>query len=104
MFLFFRYNSTVFHGATEAYRWDCVADKVSWSMDTSVPQGLLIYQRTNPQPFFDVYQELWFTSIIPVDSFDQSIFTPPAAWGCPWKCSGEDCPPQAADSRTRKNF
>lgn len=25
-----KYNATVYHGATQAYRWQCVADKVRW--------------------------------------------------------------------------
>lgn len=77
------YNSTVYHGATQAYRWNCVADLVTWSLDTSVPEGLLIYQFTLPQPMFDVYQELWFNNFQMLDSIDPSIFEPPAGWNCP---------------------
>jgi len=77
------YNSTVYHGATQAYRWDCKADVVDFSIDTSVPDGLPVYQTAKPQPLFDVYQELWFTSFNILEEIDQSIFFPEAGWNCP---------------------
>lgn len=52
-------------------------------MDTSVPEGLLLYQYTLPQPLFDVYQELWFRDFTQFDSIDQTTFFPPEGWNCP---------------------
>jgi hypothetical protein len=80
---FCKFNTTVYHGATQAYRWSCKADLVTWILDTSVPEGLLIYQFTYPQPLFDVYQHLWYNNFKTLQSIDQTIFFPPQGWNCP---------------------
>lgn len=78
------YNATLFYGSTKAYRWNCVTDTVTWFTDTAAEDGRPIYQYTLPQPFFDVYQDLWFTNYTIVDKdFDPSIFLPPKGWNCP---------------------
>lgn len=78
-----KFNTTVYHGATQAYRWFCTAGLVTWMLDTSVPEGLLIYQYTLPQPLFPVYQELWYNNFKILETIDQTLFTPPAGWNCP---------------------
>ncbi|CAF1190485.1 unnamed protein product [Adineta ricciae] len=77
------YNLTLYYGTTKAYRWNCATDVVFWFIDTAADDGRLIYQHTLPQPFFDVYQYLWFTNYTVVaEEFDPAIFVPPKGWNC----------------------
>ena len=78
------YNSTLYYQTIKAYRWNCATDVVTWFIDTVADDGRLIYQHTFPQPFFDVYQDLWFTNYtIIAEEFDPTIFIPPKGWNCP---------------------
>ncbi|UJR19940.1 hypothetical protein I4U23_023072 [Adineta vaga] len=77
------YNATLYYQTTKAYRWNCATDVVTWFTDTDAADGRLIYQHTLPQPFFDVYQYLWFTNYtVVVEEFDPAIFIPPKGWNC----------------------
>lgn len=78
-----KYNSTAYYEAKEAYRWNCATDVVTWYMDTDAVSGILLYQHTYPQPFFDVYQDLWFEDFKQVEKFDESIFMFPKSYKCP---------------------
>ena len=78
-----KYNLTLYYDTTKAHRWNCATDIVTWFIDLAAEDGRLIYQHTLPQPFFDIYQDLWFTNYTIIEEeFDLSIFIPPKGWNC----------------------